>query len=346
MQKYDRFSMYTSLWDRWRVFVTSDERHRQYFVTKCVTFSNIMTNEQKDTLTVRVTSVGFAILVFALFKPLGMGDLGWMLYLHLAAIWVLGMGVCYVTEAILKYLVRMPASFDKGVEYIIRRNLWFQLINTPLISLVCCVYLHFPLATLHSPLTWTGYLTMLLIIAFCSFTIGLYWRFKFRSKYLAAELEQVRLLNEELRIKYPEGEPNTLAKKENVVRNEEFDGNEKLRAANEVITLCGSTSESLTLSVADVLYIESVGNYVKVYHLCDGEVRSDMLRATSKQMEETLKGCPMIVRCHRAFLVNLGQVEKITSQSGNMQLILRYTHDTLPVSRTNTSQVKSAFNSL
>ena len=35
-----------------------------------------MTKEQKDTMTVRVTSVGFAILVFALFKPLGMGDFG------------------------------------------------------------------------------------------------------------------------------------------------------------------------------------------------------------------------------------------------------------------------------
>lgn len=33
-----------------------------------------MTKEQKDTMTVRVTSVGFAILVFALFRPLGMGD--------------------------------------------------------------------------------------------------------------------------------------------------------------------------------------------------------------------------------------------------------------------------------
>lgn len=287
-----------------------------------------MAKEQKDTLTVRVTSVGFSILVFALFKPLGMGDLGWMLYLHLAAIWVLGIGVCYITEAILKYLMHMPASFDKGAEYIIRRNLWFQIINTPLISLMCCVYLSFFTNHLFL-LTLKDYLTMLLIIAFCSFTIGLYWRVRFRSKYLAAELEEVRLLNEELRIK-----------------NEEFAGNEKARTANEVITLCGSTSENLTLSIADLLYIESVGNYVKVYHLYDGEVCSDMLRSTSKQIEETLKDYPMIVRCHRAFLVNLGQVEKITSQSGTMQLLMKHTHDTLPVSRSNINQVKSAFNNL
>jgi hypothetical protein len=44
-----------------------------------------------------------------------------------------------------------------------------------------------------------NFLETLVIIAFCSFAIGLYWRFKFRSKYLAMELEETRLLNEELK---------------------------------------------------------------------------------------------------------------------------------------------------
>ena len=39
-----------------------------------------------------------------------------------------------------------------------------------------------------------------------------------------------------------------------------------------------------------------------------------MLRATSKQMEEELHAYPMIVRSHRAFIVNLGQVEQIVSK--------------------------------
>ena len=62
-------------------------------------------------------------------------------------------------------------------------------------------------------------------------------------------------------------------------------------------------------------YIEAVGNYVKVVHWLEGQVRSDMLRATSKQMEEELHAYPMIVRSHRAFIVNLGQVEQIVSKS-------------------------------
>ena len=107
-----------------------------------VTFVIGMKPYRKETLVTRVTSVGFVILALAVFKPLGIGGLGWMVYVYLAALWALGIGVCYVSEIILKYIVRLPASLDKGAEYIIRRNLWFQLINTPLTALLVTVYFH------------------------------------------------------------------------------------------------------------------------------------------------------------------------------------------------------------
>ena len=55
-----------------------------------------------------------------------------------------------------------------------------------------------------------------------------------------------------------------------------------------------------------------------------------------------LENYPMIVRCHRAFLVNLGQVEQIVSHSGSTQLLIRQCHESLPVSRSNMAQVKAA----
>ena len=110
----------------------------------------------------------------------------------------------------------------------------------------------------------------------------------------------------------------------------------------EGLLLRGTTNESVTLQISHLLYIEAVGNYVKVCHLRNGQVRTDMLRATMKQMEETLQDYPMIVRCHRAFLVNLGQVEQIISHSGSTQLLIRHSQESLPVSRSNMSQVKAA----
>ena len=280
------------------------------------TFAPDMNERQKETLRVRIISVGIACLAFVVFKPISLDTLGLMLYLHFLAIWVLGVGICYVTEGVVTHILGIPTSLDRGVEYIIRRNLWFQLINTPLEALFICAYLHFPMSSIGAtdPLSWKGILQAILLLAFCSFIIGLYWRYKFRSRYLALELEETRELNSQLQL----------------LRKEQPD----------VITLTGSTNEKVMLSVSNLLYIEAVGNYVKVVHWLEDQVRSDMLRATSKQMEDTLQAYPMIVRSHRAFIVNLGQVEQIVSKSGSMQLVMKHSHDTIPVSRSNVAAIK------
>ena len=63
-------------------------------------------------------------------------------------------------------------------------------------------------------------------------------------------------------------------------------------------------------------------------------------------MEENLQAYPLIVRCHRAFLVNLGQVEQIVSNSRTMQLGMKHSHDAIPVSRSNMSQIKEAISGI
>jgi hypothetical protein len=271
-----------------------------------------------ETITTRIISTTFIVVALAVFKPFGLDAWQWQGYVHLIALGVIGFSICMMTDIILKYIVKMPRSFKKGAEYIIRRNLWFQLINTPLVALGICLYRHFVLndRVEGNQFSVVNFLETLVIIAFCSFAIGLYWRFKFRSKYLAMELEETRLLNEELK--------------------------EIQKPRPQELTLTGTTNESVTLQISHLLYIEAVGNYMKVCHLRNEQVRTDMLRATMKQMEETLQDYPMIVRCHRAFLVNLGQVEQIVSHSGSTQLLIKHCHESLPVSRSNMAQVKAA----
>ncbi|MBQ3883010.1 MAG: LytTR family transcriptional regulator [Bacteroidales bacterium] len=282
---------------------------------------NGMNERQKETLKTRVTSVGFAILAFAVFKPFGLGGLGWTAYPHLLVILLLGIGVCYLTEAVLKHIVRMPATLDKGVDYIIKRNLRFQMINTPLEALMVCTYLHFVMRGrgLESPLSWGGFFGALLILAFCSFAVGLYWRFKFRSRYLAAELEELKQLNKGLTESRPAQED----------------------SLPEKITLTGTTSDNVTLRIQDILYVESLGNYVKVCHLRQDKVCGDMLRTTLNQVEKDLGQWNSIIRCHRAFIVNLSQVERISSSSGGLQLLVRHSGESIPVSRSHTSDVKA-----
>lgn len=308
------------------------------------TFVDEMNNERKETLRVRLISIAFTVLALAVFKPFGLQARQWDTYVHLLAIWGLGIGVCMLTEGILKYLINKPRSLERGVDYIISRNLWFQLINTPLIALAICVYRHFVLSDRlpGNSLSISNFLETLLIIAFCSFAIGLYWRFKFRSRYLAAELEETRLLNERLQQLQQDAEKRALAA--TAVLTDESTMLPSGSTPPSGIILTGTTSDTVSLQIADLLYIEAVGNYVKVYHLQDGQVHADMLRATSKQMEEDLRDYPMIVRCHRAFLVNLAQVEQIVSRAGAMQLVIKHCNESLPVSRSHAAQVKAAIN--
>ncbi len=285
-----------------------------------------MDKGHKETISIRFFSTAFMVLAIAIFKPFGLEMWQWQAYVHLLALFALGMSSCFLSEAILKFIVRMPRSYDQGVSYIISRNLRFQLINTPLVSLFICLYRHIAMShqVESNKLSLSNFLETLAIIAFLSFAIGLYWRFKFRSRYLAAELEETRQLNEQLK-----KTQNALVK-----------GDAPQEASDTQVVLSGTTNESVSLDITNLLYIEAVGNYMKVCQLLDGNVKTDMLRATSKQMEENLQAYPLIVRCHRAFLVNLGQVEQIVSNSRTMQLVMKHSHDAIPVSRSNMSQIK------
>ena len=317
-----------------------------------------MNKGHKETINIRIISCAFMVLALAIFKPFGLEVWQWQAYIHLLCIFALGLLSCFLTEVILRYIVSMPRSYDRGVSYIISRNLRFQCINTPLVSLFICLYRHFVMSSMveGNKLSWGNYLETLVIIAFLSFAIGLYWRFKFRSRYLTAELEETKLLNEQLK-KLQTSNAGVPRQTED---NPPVGGTDQ----DSQITLEGTTNEHVTLDISNLLYIEAVGNYVKIVskreksepdliseheqarptvkvcQLQGNEVHTNMLRATMKQMEDSLQVYPMIVRCHRAFMVNLGQVEQISSNSRAMQLVMRHSHDAIPVSRSNVNKLK------
>ena len=293
-----------------------------------------MNKGHKETISIRFVSCAFIVLALAIFKPFGLEVWKWQAYVHLLAIFAMGLLSCFLTEVILRFVVHMPRSYDRCVSYIISRNLRFQCINTPLVSLLICLYHHFAMSDVveGNKLSLSNYLETLVIIAFLSFAVGLYWRFKFRSRYLAAELEESKLLNEQLK-KLQASNAGVPQQTEDVTSAGDTDQDSK-------ITLEGNTNEHVTLEISDLLYIEAVGNYVKVCQLQDNDVHTHMLRATMRQMEDALEAYPMIVRCHRAFMVNLAQVEQISSNSRAMQLVIRHSHDAIPVSRSNVNKLK------
>ena len=77
----------------------------------------------------------------------------------------------------------------------------------------------------------------------------------------------------------------------------------------------GGIRESLELDSKDLLYVESNGNYIRVNYQKAGKNVQCLLRATMKQAEEVTAVCPLVLKCHRAFLVNVRKVVKVNGNS-------------------------------
>lgn len=109
-----------------------------------------------------------------------------------------------------------------------------------------------------------------------------------------------------------------------------------------LLVLTGSTKEQLTIVPDALLFLTSESNYIKVYYLsAEGKVQSKMLRQTMSRLEEQLSSFDFIVRCHRAFFVNLQHVVHASSVPTGLQLSLDASTASIPVSRTYIADIRN-----
>ena len=108
------------------------------------------------------------------------------------------------------------------------------------------------------------------------------------------------------------------------------------------LVFLGDTREMLEMDAMSFLYAESEGNYVRLYYLSshDQKQTSKLLRLTMKQAEASAS-TPFIVRCHRAYLVNLRRVNKVDGNSQGCRLRLEGCSDEVPVSRSYVKEVQA-----
>jgi len=102
---------------------------------------------------------------------------------------------------------------------------------------------------------------------------------------------------------------------------------EKVRISAE------NNKDKIEINQSDFIYIGSTGNYIQVFYLVKNELKSVLLRNTLKQIEEQVKDCPAIIKCHRAFLVNKDKILRVKGNSQGLRLVLKDTTDEIPVSR-------------
>jgi len=107
-----------------------------------------------------------------------------------------------------------------------------------------------------------------------------------------------------------------------------------------IVTLASVTGkEQLKLAVEELLFIESVGNYVEIHWQRGGETKKNLLRNTMAQMEMQLASQPQLFRCHRAYLVNLAGVESVKGNSHGYTLTFPNISTQLPVARSKVTEL-------
>jgi DNA-binding LytR/AlgR family response regulator len=102
--------------------------------------------------------------------------------------------------------------------------------------------------------------------------------------------------------------------------------------------------DSISIALDQLLYLESQDNYIAVVHLDNGVRRGVLIRSSLKRTEATLDE-PLLVRCHRSFIVNLQRVRSCHGNRHGLKLNLEGVDQPIPVSRAYTDTILRALGS-
>lgn len=111
-----------------------------------------------------------------------------------------------------------------------------------------------------------------------------------------------------------------------------------------VCMIADNEKDKFEIRLTNLIYIEAVGNYVQIYYLKEGGIKNVLLRSSLKRLELQLVEFSSLVRCHRAFIVNMNQIDKVTGNSQGLKLSLKKSDIEIPVSRNYSKELKGLNN--
>lgn len=113
-----------------------------------------------------------------------------------------------------------------------------------------------------------------------------------------------------------------------------------------VMLVADNGKDKLELELSDLIYIESAGNYIEAYYYNDKnndkKISKMLLRGTIKRIEKETQQHTSLIKCHRAFIVNLDHVESMKGNSQELRLQLKNVDIEIPVSRNNSQKMKDS----
>lgn len=115
---------------------------------------------------------------------------------------------------------------------------------------------------------------------------------------------------------------------------ETLPGKEASQASTEVLVfIAENEKDRLEMEPENLLYIESADNYASIVFLKDGQPSKQLIRASLKRLGSQIP-VPYIIRCHRAYIINLKQVGQVRGNAQGYKITFKTeTVAEVPVSR-------------
>ena len=104
-----------------------------------------------------------------------------------------------------------------------------------------------------------------------------------------------------------------------------------------------SDNDTIEVDSNKILFVQSQRNYIQFFYNKNDNCTSKLIRATMKEVEESLTEFPNLQRCHRSYIVNIDKIKSIDGDSLGYNLHLDNCTEPVPVSRSYTKIFKQRF---
>ena len=106
---------------------------------------------------------------------------------------------------------------------------------------------------------------------------------------------------------------------------------ESKKVAEEVVIQSNIINEVFKVNMHDIVYLKSDQNYISIFYIKDGELKSHLLRISLVNALKQITS-EHIFRCHRSYVVNINCIENISGNAQSLKLELTK-NCIVPVSR-------------
>ncbi|MEL6944514.1 MAG: LytTR family transcriptional regulator DNA-binding domain-containing protein [Bacteroidota bacterium] len=118
---------------------------------------------------------------------------------------------------------------------------------------------------------------------------------------------------------------------------------QKERQNSNVLITASNKKVALELDPQNIYYLKSEANYIEVIYEQNEKFEKTLLRNTLTAMEKQFQDFEYLFRCHKSYLVNLNQVERISGNAQGLKIHFDGLEEIIPVSRKYNEVLKSQF---